>query len=80
MLFRSVLEEVLGKKALYVRMGATLPSAEMFQVLLGAYTLFFSFSTADEQYHAPNELFRMDRFDAGLRAWALLLNRLGTSN
>jgi acetylornithine deacetylase/succinyl-diaminopimelate desuccinylase-like protein len=75
-----VLEEVLGKKALYVRMGATLPSAEMFQVLLGAYTLFFSFSTADEQYHAPNEFFRMDRFDAGLRAWALLLNRLGTSN
>jgi acetylornithine deacetylase/succinyl-diaminopimelate desuccinylase-like protein len=74
-----VLEEVLGKKAIFVRMGATLPSAEMFQVLLGAYTLFFSFSTADEQYHAPNEFFRADRFDAGLRAWTLLLKRLGAS-
>jgi acetylornithine deacetylase/succinyl-diaminopimelate desuccinylase-like protein len=72
-----VLEEVMGSKALYVRMGATLPSAEMFQSLLGAYTLFFSFSTTDEQYHAPNEFFRLDRFDAGLRAWTLLLQRLG---
>jgi acetylornithine deacetylase/succinyl-diaminopimelate desuccinylase-like protein len=75
-----VLVDVMGKQALLVRMGGTLPCAEFFQVLLGAYTLFFSFSAADEQYHAPNEFFRLERFDAGFRAWAELLCRLGANN
>jgi acetylornithine deacetylase/succinyl-diaminopimelate desuccinylase-like protein len=74
-----VLSEVMGGQAVLVRMGGTLPAAEVFQTLLGAYTLFFSFSTADEQYHAPNEFFRLERFDAGLRAWAHLLLKLGES-
>lgn len=74
-----VLEEVLGQPALYVRMGGSIPAAEVFQAELGLYTLFYSFSTADEMFHAPNEFFRMERFDAGLRAWAGLLQRLGTT-
>ena len=47
-------------------MGATVPIAELFQRLLGLDTVFFSFSTADEDYHAPNEFFRLDRFRDGL--------------
>ena len=72
-----VLREVTGKAPVRVRMGGTEPCAEVFQRVLGVSTLFYSFSTADEQYHAPNEFFRLERFDQGLMAWALLLSRLG---
>ena len=45
-----------------------------------AYTIdavFFSFATADEDYHAPNELFRLDGFRDGLAGWCELLGLLG---
>jgi acetylornithine deacetylase/succinyl-diaminopimelate desuccinylase-like protein len=74
---QAVLEEVMGIPAVQVRMGGTLPAAEIFQTTLGVYTLFFSFSTADEQYHAPNEFFRLERFDFGVLAWASLWQQLG---
>jgi acetylornithine deacetylase/succinyl-diaminopimelate desuccinylase-like protein len=73
-----VLTELWGQPPLRVAMGATLPIAELFQRALGLDTVFFSFATSDEDYHAPNEFFRLDRFRDGLRAWASLLRRLGT--
>ncbi|MDA8344824.1 MAG: dipeptidase [Thermaerobacter sp.] len=71
-----VLQEVTGRGPVRVRMGGTEPCADLFQRELGVSTLFYSFSTADEQYHAPNEFFRLERFDQGLRAWAILLAHL----
>ena len=65
-----VLEKVYGKKALRVRMGSTLPVSELFKRLLGIDTVFFSFSTADEDFHSPNEFFRVHRLHEGLEAWA----------
>jgi acetylornithine deacetylase/succinyl-diaminopimelate desuccinylase-like protein len=65
-----VLEQVYGKKALRVRMGSTLPVSELFKRLLGIDTVFFSFSTADEDFHSPNEFFRVRRLHEGLQAWA----------
>ncbi|MEK6206968.1 MAG: dipeptidase [Chloroflexota bacterium] len=65
-----VLEQVYGKKALRVRMGSTLPVSELFKRLLGIDTVFFSFSTADEDFHSPNEFFRVNRLHEGLEAWA----------
>ena len=53
-------------------MGGTLPAAALFEQLLGLKTLFFSFSTGDEQLHAPNEFFRLGRLEEGMRAWAEL--------
>src|SRR6185436_2294760 len=44
---------------------------------LGLDTVFFSFSTADEDFHAPNEFFRVHRLHEGLEAWARLWNILG---
>jgi acetylornithine deacetylase/succinyl-diaminopimelate desuccinylase-like protein len=64
-----VLEQVYGKKPLTVRMGSTLPVSELFKRLLGIDTVFFSFSTADEDFHSPNEFFRIDRLHEGLEAW-----------
>ncbi len=73
----AVLTELWGRPPLRVAMGATLPIAELFQRVLGLDTVFFSFATSDEDYHAPNEFFRLERFRDGLKAWAALFQRLG---
>ena len=73
----AALAEVYGKPPLQVRMGGTIPVSEMFLRLLGIHTVFFSFSTADEDFHAPNEFFRLHRLHEGLAAWALYWERLG---
>lgn len=73
----TLLGEMLGAKALRVAMGATIPIGSVFKDQLGAETIFFSFSTSDEDYHAPNEFFRLENFSIGQIAWARLLERLG---
>jgi acetylornithine deacetylase/succinyl-diaminopimelate desuccinylase-like protein len=57
---------------LLVRIGGTLPAAVVFEQALGVKTLLFSFSTSDEQLHAPNEFFRLARLEEGMAAWAQL--------
>lgn len=71
------LQAVYGVKPLVVRMGGTVPISELFQRHMGLSTVFFSFSTADEDYHAPNEFFRIHRLHEGLTAWAHLWTILG---
>jgi acetylornithine deacetylase/succinyl-diaminopimelate desuccinylase-like protein len=66
-----------GVSPLVVRMGGTVPISELFQRHLGLDTVFFSFSTADEDFHAPNEFFRVHRLHEGLEAWARYLTLLG---
>jgi acetylornithine deacetylase/succinyl-diaminopimelate desuccinylase-like protein len=75
-LAEQILEEVYDQKALRVRMGATIPIGLIFRQI-GAETVFFSFSTADEDYHAPNEFFRLQRLKDGTRAWARYWQELG---
>jgi acetylornithine deacetylase/succinyl-diaminopimelate desuccinylase-like protein len=65
------------REPLLVRIGGTLPAAVLFERHLGLKTLLFSFSTADENLHAPNEFFRLERLDEGVTAWRDLLRRLG---
>jgi acetylornithine deacetylase/succinyl-diaminopimelate desuccinylase-like protein len=64
------LRKVYGVHPLVVRSGGTVPISELFQRHMGLDTVFFSFSTADEDYHAPNEFFRIHRLHEGLEAWA----------
>lgn len=71
------LERVYGVKPLIVRMGGTVPVAEIFQRVMGLETVYFSFSTGDEDFHAPNEFFRVHRLHEGLAAWAHLWDHLG---
>jgi acetylornithine deacetylase/succinyl-diaminopimelate desuccinylase-like protein len=71
------LREVYGVAPLMVRMGGTVPVAEIFQRVMGLSTLYFSFSTGDEDFHAPNEFFRLPRLAEGLAAWAHLFDILG---
>ncbi len=72
-----VLEELYGRTPLPVRMGATIPIGSIFADRLGIETVFFSFSTTDEDYHAPNEFFRLERLWDGVRGWIRYLELLG---
>jgi len=60
------------QEPLAVRIGGTLPAAVLFEELLGLTTLLFSFSTSDENLHAPNEFFRLRRLEEGVAAWSEL--------
>ena len=71
------LHAVYGVHPLVVRMGGTVPISELFQRHMQLDTVFFSFSTADEDYHAPNEFFRIHRLYEGLDAWARIWTILG---
>ena len=69
----AALEEVYpGLGVLHANIAGTLPATALFERELGAKTLFFSFSTADENLHAPNEFLRLPRLREGMRAWEAL--------
>jgi acetylornithine deacetylase/succinyl-diaminopimelate desuccinylase-like protein len=72
-----VLESLYGVRPLRVAMGATIPIGGIFRRTLGIDTVFFSFSTADEDFHGPNEFFRLNSFRDGLVAWARVLEAIG---
>lgn len=74
------LTDVYGVPPLVVRMGGTVPIAELFARHMQLATVFFSFSTADEDYHAPNEFFRVQRLHEGLEAWARIWTILGEAH
>lgn len=61
-----------GEEVLLAVIAGTLPAATLFDDVLHAKTLFFSFSTADENLHAPNEFLRIRRIHEGMRAWEQL--------
>jgi acetylornithine deacetylase/succinyl-diaminopimelate desuccinylase-like protein len=73
----AALQATYGVRPLVVRMGGTVPISAIFQRHLGLPTVFFSFSTADEDFHAPDEFFRIHRLHEGLEAWARYLTGLG---
>jgi acetylornithine deacetylase/succinyl-diaminopimelate desuccinylase-like protein len=73
-----VLDELYGVAPLHTRMGATLPICGIFRRRLGLDTVAFSFATSDEDYHAPNEFFRLSSWDEGLRGWVDYLTRVSS--
>jgi acetylornithine deacetylase/succinyl-diaminopimelate desuccinylase-like protein len=73
----AALHDTYGVHPFLVRSGGTVPISELFQRHMGLDTVFFSFSVADEDYHAPNEFFRIHRLYEGLEAWARYWSILG---
>ena len=61
-----------GEEVLLAVIAGTLPATDLFEKVLGAKTLFFSFATADEKHHAPNEFMRIRRLREGMKAWEVL--------
>lgn len=73
----AALQATTGQAPLRVRNGATLPLSDIVRAGLGIDTVMFSFSTADEDFHAPNEFIRLSAFDDGFAAWVAILRLLG---
>ncbi len=71
-----VLERLLGRAPVLVRLAATVPVTALFKQLLGIDTLMFGFGLPDEDVHAPNEFFRLSSIPLGLRGWVMLLDAL----
>ncbi len=74
------IEDALGARPVRVRVGSTLPLADMIKRALGIDTVTLSFSTADEDFHSPNEFFRLSAIEEGLTAWVALLRKLGKAD
>jgi acetylornithine deacetylase/succinyl-diaminopimelate desuccinylase-like protein len=72
-----VLAELYQREPYYTRLGGTLPVCDLFLRNLAAYTVFFDFALEDEQFHAPDEFFRLSSFKRGQQAYCLLLEQLG---
>jgi acetylornithine deacetylase/succinyl-diaminopimelate desuccinylase-like protein len=73
----AVHEEIYGKAPYILRVGGTLPICSLFQEILGLDSVNFAFALTDENFHSPDEFFRLANFDRGQRAYCLLLERLG---
>ena len=72
-----VLEQLLGRPPVPVRLAATVPITALFKQLLGIDTLMFGFGLPDEDVHAPNEFFRLSSIPLGLQGWVMLLDEIG---
>lgn len=71
-----VITELYRKEPLNIRLGGTLPIAEVFHDELGADMVFFSWEQSDNNLHAPNESVRLSDLEIARRAWCTLLTRL----
>ena len=70
------LTEAHGSAPYRVGVGGTLPISDIARRELHIDTVTLSFSIADEDFHAPNEFFRLSSIDKGLHAWTALWRRL----
>jgi len=73
---REALRASYGRDPLLIRLGGTLPVAEYFQKDLGQDIVFLAWSMPDEHLHGPDEFFRLENFDRGLRIYTDLFERL----
>jgi acetylornithine deacetylase/succinyl-diaminopimelate desuccinylase-like protein len=76
----NALEATTGTVPRRVRIGASLPLTEIVHRLLGLHTIMFSFALSDENFHAPNEFFRLDSISDGLAAWVRILREIAESD
>lgn len=73
----AVLTEFYGREPYQTRSGGSIPITGVFQEQLGIDTIGFGFGIEDENYHAPDEFFRLASFRKGQRAYGRLLEELG---
>jgi len=73
----AVLTEFYGREPYQTRSGGSIPITGVFQEQLGIDTIGFGFGIEDENYHAPDEFFRLASFRKSQRAYVRLLEELG---
>jgi len=75
----AVLRDLYDREPLMIRLGGTLPVAEIFQRELGADMVFFAWEMPDARLHAPNEFIALDDFQIACRAYCRYLTALARS-
>jgi acetylornithine deacetylase/succinyl-diaminopimelate desuccinylase-like protein len=70
------LEEVYGKRPVFLREGGSIPIAALFDEVLLVPVVLMGFGLPDDNPHAPNEKFDLDQFYNGVRAVASFLQRM----
>ncbi|MDE0198543.1 MAG: M20/M25/M40 family metallo-hydrolase, partial [Caldilineaceae bacterium] len=76
----AVLREMYGREPYQTRSGGSIPITGVFQEQLGVDTISFGFGIEDENYHAPDEFFRLASFRKSQIAYCKLLHKLGESS
>lgn len=69
-------EEILGKPCKYLLMGGSIPIIYQLAHLTGAETVCIGYGLDDDNIHAPNECFGLDRFEQGFLTVGRILSRL----
>ena len=75
----AVLKEIYGREPYQTRSGGSIPITGVFREQLGADTISFGFGIEDENFHAPDEFFRLASFRKSQIAYCKLLAELGKS-
>ena len=73
----AVLTEFYGREPYQTRSGGSIPITGVFQEQLGIDTIGFGFGIEDENFHAPDEFFRLASFRKSQQAYVRLLEELG---
>lgn len=75
----AVLKEMYGREPYQTRSGGSIPITGVFREQLGVDTISFGFGIEDENFHAPDEFFRLASFRKSQVAYCKLLAELGAS-
>lgn len=65
-----------GQPPVFQGFGGSIPVVNEFKQILGLDAVMMGFALPDDQIHAPNERFRLDHFEKGIRCSALFLENL----
>jgi len=71
------MEVAFGKKPVFHRDGGSIPVVAWFKEELGVDTVLMGFGLPDDCIHAPNEKMDLEQYYAGIRACAVVYEKLG---
>jgi acetylornithine deacetylase/succinyl-diaminopimelate desuccinylase-like protein len=72
----AALEEAFGNRPVFVRGGGSIPIVAAFEQTFGVPVVLIGFGLAGDNLHAPNESMRVDSYHDGIRAVAILYQRM----
>jgi len=71
-----VLENVFGKRAVFVRSGGSIPVVTLFAEALKAPVVMMGWGLPDDNLHAPNEKFNLENFYRGIECTMRFFERV----
>jgi acetylornithine deacetylase/succinyl-diaminopimelate desuccinylase-like protein len=71
------MQQVFGKKTVYIRSGGSIPIVGAFERSLGIPSVLMGFGLPDDNLHAPNEKFHLPNFYRGIEAVARFMQIVG---